>query len=71
MRSYAVSIPGNVLRYRRDTLHTPEGARQTIEGHKRILLASRLRDPDLCEKTMQEHVNEAKEYALRAIREDN
>jgi len=55
-----VNMRENVLRYRRDTLHSPEGARRTIDGHKRILLALSLKDPDLCEKTMRQHINEEK-----------
>ena len=66
-----VNMRENVLRYRRDTLHTPEGAKRTIQGHRRILLALSLEDPDLCEKTMREHINEAKEDALRALRKDH
>jgi DNA-binding GntR family transcriptional regulator len=65
-----VNMRENVLRYRRDTLHSPEGARRTIDGHKRILLALSLKDPDLCEKTMRQHINEAKEDALRALRKE-
>ncbi len=62
-----VNMRENVLRYRRDTLHSPEGTRRTIDGHRRILLALSLNDPDLCEKTMREHINEAKEDALRTL----
>jgi DNA-binding GntR family transcriptional regulator len=59
-----VSMRENVLRYRRDTLHSRAGAKRTIEGHKKILLALGLKDPDLCEKTMRGHINQAKEDAL-------
>lgn len=53
-----------VLRYRKDTLSYLYGARRSIEGHKKILLALRLRDPEICEKVMREHVREAMEDAL-------
>ena len=53
-----------VLRYRKDSLHYFAGARRTIDGHKKILLAISLKDPDLCERMMREHIQEAKEEAL-------
>jgi DNA-binding GntR family transcriptional regulator len=56
-----------VLRYRKDSLHYLDGARKTVDGHKKILLAIRLKDPDLCERVMREHVREAKEEALHKI----
>jgi len=58
-----------VLRYRKDSLHYLTGARRTIDGHKKILLAISLKDPDLCERVMREHIQEAKEEALRTISE--
>ena len=60
-----------VLRYRKDSLHYLAGARRTIDGHKKILLAISLKNPDLCEQVMREHVQEAKEQALHAIWEAN
>ena len=56
-----------VLRYRKDSLHYLTGARRTIDGHKKILLAIGLKNPDLCERVMREHVQEAKEEALHTI----
>jgi DNA-binding GntR family transcriptional regulator len=53
-----------VLRYRKDSLHYLDGARRTIDGHKKILMAIRLKDSELCERVMREHVREAKEEAL-------
>jgi DNA-binding GntR family transcriptional regulator len=58
-----------VLRYRKDSLHYLTGARRTIDGHKKILLAISLKNPDLCERVMREHVQEAKEEALHTISE--
>jgi DNA-binding GntR family transcriptional regulator len=56
-----------VLRYRKDSLHYLAGAGRTIDGHKKILLAISLKDPDLCERVMREHIQEAKEEALHKI----
>jgi len=56
-----------VLRYRKDSLHYLAGARRTIDGHKKLLLALSLKDPDLCERVMREHIQEAKEEALHKI----
>lgn len=53
-----------VLRYRKDSLHYLEGARKTIDGHRKILLALTLKDPDLCERVVREHVEEARQEAL-------
>lgn len=49
-----------VLRYRKDTVHYLHGARRTIDGHRKIILALNLRDPDLCERVMRQHVYESK-----------
>jgi len=56
-----------VLRYRKNSLHYLTGARRTIDGHKKILMAIGLKDPDLCERIIREHIQEAKEEALHAI----
>lgn len=58
-----VNIRKYVLRYRRDTLQYPDGGKRTVDGHRKILLALRLKDPDLCERMMREHIQEAKVYA--------
>ncbi len=58
-----------VLRYRKDSLHYLEGASKTIDGHRKILLAISLKDPDLCERLMREHIKEAKQEALHKISE--
>ena len=58
-----------VLRYRKDSLHFLEGARKTIDGHRKILLAISLKDPDLCERVMREHIKEAREEALHKLSE--
>jgi DNA-binding GntR family transcriptional regulator len=58
-----------VLRYRKDTLHYLNAARRTIDGHRKIILALRLKDPDVCEWVMRKHIEEAKEDAFQAISE--
>jgi DNA-binding GntR family transcriptional regulator len=61
-----VNVRKYVLRYRKDTLKYPDGGRRTIDGHRKIVLALKLRDPDLCERIMREHIQQAKEDALQA-----
>jgi DNA-binding GntR family transcriptional regulator len=56
-----------VLRYRKDTLHYLDGAKRTIDGHRKIMMALRLKDPDLCERMMREHIQEAKEDAIQSL----
>ena len=60
-----VNIRKYVLRYRKDTLRYPDGGKRTIEGHRKIMMSLRLRDADLCERVMREHIQEAKEDALQ------
>jgi DNA-binding GntR family transcriptional regulator len=62
-----VDMRKQVLRYRQETLQFHEGARRTLDGHRKILLALRLKDADLCEKTMREHIRLARDDALRAL----
>ena len=62
-----VNMRKNVLRYRKDTLQSPDGAGRTLDGHRKILLALRLRDPDLCERIMRDHIKQAKEDALQTL----
>ena len=67
--SLIVDMRKYVLRYRKDTLHYLEAAKRTIDGHRKILLALSLKDPDLCEGMMREHVQAAKEDALQKTTE--
>ena len=62
-----VDMRKQVLRYRKETLQSVEGAKRTLDGHRRILLALRLKDPDLCERAMREHIRLAKEDALLTL----
>ena len=62
--SFIEDIREYVLRYRKNTLVHKKGARRSIAGHKKILLALGLGDPSLCERVMRNHVYEAKEDTL-------
>ena len=62
-----VDMRKQVLRYRKETLQSVEGAKRTLDGHRKILLALRLKDPDLCERAMREHIRLAKEDALLTL----
>jgi DNA-binding GntR family transcriptional regulator len=66
-----VTLRRYVLRYRHNTLRYPEGGKRTVDGHRRILLALRLRDADLCERVMREHIQEAERDALQFLFEEN
>ena len=65
-----VDMRKQVLRHRKVTLQSIEGAQRTLDGHRKILLALRLKDPELCEKTMREHIKLAKEDALLTLRKE-
>jgi DNA-binding GntR family transcriptional regulator len=62
-----VDIRKNVLRHRKDTLRYHDGGRRSVEGHKKIVLSLQLRDPDLCERVMREHIQDAREDALQSL----
>jgi DNA-binding GntR family transcriptional regulator len=62
-----VDMRKQVLRYRKETLQSVVGAKRTLDGHRKILLALRLKDPDLCERAMREHIRLAKEDALLTL----
>jgi DNA-binding GntR family transcriptional regulator len=62
-----VNIRKYVLRYRRDTLQYPDGGKRAVDGHRKILLTLRLKDPDLCERMMREHIQEAKVDAEQSL----
>ncbi len=60
-----------VLRYRKDTLHYLNGAKRTIDGHRKIILVLKAKYPDVCELTMRHHIQEAKEDALQALEQED
>jgi len=62
-----VNMRKYVLRHRKDTLRYPDGGRRSVEGHRKIVMALQLKDPDLCERVMREHIQEAKEDALQSL----
>jgi DNA-binding GntR family transcriptional regulator len=62
-----VTMRQYVLRYRKNTLQYPDGGARTVDGHRKILLALRLRDPDLCERVMREHIQQSKTDALQFL----
>jgi DNA-binding GntR family transcriptional regulator len=62
-----VNVRKYVLRYREDTLQYPNGGRRALDGHHKIVMALRLKDPDLCERVMREHIQEAKEDAIQFL----
>jgi DNA-binding GntR family transcriptional regulator len=66
-----VTMRQYVLRYRKNTLQYPDGGERTVDGHRKILLALRLRDPDLCERVMREHIQQSKKDALQSLFKDN
>lgn len=65
-----VNMRQYVLRYRHGTLHYPDGGRRTLDGHRKILLALRLKDPDLCERIMREHIRLSGEDAIQFLFND-
>ena len=66
-----VTMRQYVLRYRKNTLQYPHGGKRTVEGHRRILLALRLRDPDLSERLMREHIEQSMKDALQFLFEES
>ena len=62
-----VTMRQYVLRYRQGTIHSPDGGRRTLDGHRKILLALRLKDADLCERIMREHIRVSERDALQFL----
>jgi DNA-binding GntR family transcriptional regulator len=58
-----------VLRYRKDTLQSLGAAKRASDGHRQILLALKLKEPELCERVMRTHIRQSKEDALQTNRE--
>jgi DNA-binding GntR family transcriptional regulator len=63
--SLIVNMRKYVLRYRKDTLLSLGAAKRASEGHHKIILALKLRDPELCERLMRVHISQSKEDALQ------
>ena len=66
-----VTMRQYVLRYRKNTLQYPDGGERTVDGHRKILLALRLHDPELCERVMREHIQQSKTDALQFLFKEN
>ncbi len=66
-----VTMRQYVLRYRKNTLQYPDGGGRTVDGHRKILLALRLRDPDLCERLMRDHIQQSKRDAVQFLFEED
>jgi DNA-binding GntR family transcriptional regulator len=64
-----VNMRKYVLRYRKDTLQYLGAATRAGDGHRQILLALKLKDPELCERAMRVHIRQSKEDALQTNRE--
>jgi DNA-binding GntR family transcriptional regulator len=56
------------FRYGNDAQPQLDAGRRTAEGHRRILTALRMRDPDLCERAMREHIRRSPATCLRRER---
>jgi DNA-binding GntR family transcriptional regulator len=64
-----VNMRKYVLRYRKDTLQYLGAAKRAGDGHRQILLALKLKDPELCERVMRVHIRQSKDDALQTNRE--
>ncbi len=62
-----VTMRQYVLRYRKNTLQYPDGGERTVDGHRKILMALKLRDADLCERVMREHIQQSKADAVQFL----
>jgi DNA-binding GntR family transcriptional regulator len=60
-----VNMRKYVLRYRKDTLQYLGAGKRAGEGHRQIILALKLKDPELCDRVMRNHILQSKEDALR------
>jgi DNA-binding GntR family transcriptional regulator len=67
--SLIVNMRKYVLRYRKDTLRNLGAAKRAGDGHRQILLALKLKEPELCERMMRTHIRQSKEDALQTNRE--
>jgi DNA-binding GntR family transcriptional regulator len=67
--SLIVNMRKYVLRYRKDTLRNLGAAKRAGDGHQQILLALKLKEPELCERVMRTHIRQSKEDALQTNRE--
>lgn len=67
--SLIVNMRKYVLRYRKDTLQYLDAGQRTVDGHRQIILALKLRDPEICERIMRIHIRQSMEDALQTYSE--
>lgn len=70
LNAQMVNMRRYVLRYRHGTIQYHDGGRRTVDGHRKILLALQLRDPDLCERVMREHIRLSGQDAIQFLFSD-
>jgi DNA-binding GntR family transcriptional regulator len=63
--SLIVNMRKYVLRYRKDTLQYLGAGNRASNGHRQIILALKLKDPELCDRVMRNHILQSKEDALQ------
>ncbi len=66
--SLIVNMRKYVLRYRKDTLQSLAAAKRAGDGHRQIMLALKIKDPELCERVMRIHIRQSMDDALQAKR---
>jgi len=66
--SLIVNMRKYVLRYRKDTLQSLAAAKRAGDGHRQIMLALKIKDPELCERGMRIHIRQSMDDALQAKR---
>ncbi len=69
LKDFVKDLREYVLRYRSATLRSPGGAERTLQGHRGIILGLETGDPDLCERIMRGHIENAKVDAIRELTE--
>ena len=65
--SLIVNMRKYVLRYRKDTLQYLGAAKRASDGHRQILLALKLKEPELCERVMRTHIRQSKEVLITTL----
>jgi DNA-binding GntR family transcriptional regulator len=63
--SLIVNMRKYVLRYRKDTLQYLGAAKRASDGHRQIIMALKIKDPELCERVMRVHIRQSKDDALQ------
>ena len=66
--SLIVNMRKYVLRYRKETLQYLDAGQRANEGHRHILLALKMKDPEICERVMRIHIRQSMDDALQTNR---